>query len=282
MKRLVLAAMLSACAGLAGAQQASQNLFIAHCLRGCPDGADESNEIVVRHLFAASVNSRTRVADWAAYRVLAESVGVASLLPREWQNDQLATSVIRVEELDGKGQILVQPALGDQPESVYRISEFSIDAGDQGRLVPITSFAGTSYWPDLNRLSNMSLMRSNLRLESWSRLDQAINSLAQDRGELYVVAGPVYPAGSRAGSRTGGNPDAGRGESGILPLAFFKVVASDAGEVSAFLFDQQLPEHARYCDQTSDLATIEELTGLDLFPGAQDWPVASLHGSLGC
>ncbi|MEQ8955791.1 MAG: hypothetical protein RL120_16790, partial [Gammaproteobacteria bacterium] len=58
----------------------------------CPAGAPASNEIVVRHLFAAAINSQTGIADWVAYRVLRDSLGVASLLPRYWAQDSLLVS----------------------------------------------------------------------------------------------------------------------------------------------------------------------------------------------
>ena len=246
------------------------NLHIAHCLRDCPTGTQDSNEIVVRHLYAVSINANSSLADWVSYRVLPDSIGVASLLPREWQTDQLARNSVRIEEIGEADGALIQPNLSNQPESVYRISEFSVNAGERGRLVPMTSFAATSYWTDLNLLSIMSLMKSDLRLESWSRLDQAINELVAREGELTVVAGPVYVADSE---RPSGN---------IMPEAFFKVVANHRGELAAFLFDQDLPVHASHCDQETDLATVQSLTGLRLYPAAENWPVGSLIDRLGC
>jgi len=246
------------------------NLHIAHCLRDCPTGTSNSNEIIVRHLYAVSLNADSRLADWVSYRVLPGSIGVASLLPREWQADQLARNSVQLEEVSDAGDTLIQPSLGNQLESVYRISEFTLNAEDRGRLVPMTSFAATSYWSDLNLLSIMSLMKSDLRLESWARLDQAINEQVAQGGELTVIAGPVYEL---AGGRVSGE---------VLPVAFFKVVANDQGRLAAFLFDQDLPVHAHHCDQLSDLATVQNRTGLQLFPAAEDWPTGSLADRLGC
>ncbi|MCB1670075.1 MAG: DNA/RNA non-specific endonuclease [Gammaproteobacteria bacterium] len=247
-------------------------LTIAHCLQGCPTGTSSANEILVRHLYAVSINPGTRLADWVSYRILPGSIGVASLLPRDWQSDDLARNGIRVEQLRGEGDQLVQQASGDQQDSVYRITEFSVAAGDQGRLVPMTSFAGTSYWSDLNLLSIMSLMKSDLRLESWSRLDQAVNSLVRSDGELFVVAGPIYQS---AGT---GQP----GTVGAVPDAYFKVVANASGQLAAFIFDQDLPAHASHCDQLTGLDAVESASGLDLFPTADAWPTGSLASRLGC
>ena len=266
---LILIALLTANA-CAASDESLSNIHIAHCLQGCPTGTPVENEIIVRHLYAVSVNAETGFADWVSYRILPGSIGVASLLPREWQDDRLAQNGTQVTDLDETGGALVQPNLGNQPESVYRISEFSVNAGDRGRLVPMTSFASTSYWSDLNLLSIMALMKSDLRLESWSRLDQAINELVAREGELTVIAGPVYGENSR-------NAGGGR-----VPVAFFKVVANNRGELASFLFSQNLPVHASHCDQFTDLANIESGAALRFFPAANDWPTGSLQERLGC
>lgn len=270
MRRLSIIVMLLALPVVVNSAESLDNLHIAHCLRDCPTGTPGNNEIIVRHLYAVSINVSSRLADWVSYRILPDSIGVASLLPREWQTDRLARSGVRLDEISGADSRLIQPTLGDQPESVYRISEFTLNAGDRGRLVPMTSFAATSYWSDLNLLSIMSPMKGELRLESWSRLDQAVNELVAREGELTVIAGPVY--GSADGSVDG---DA-------LPVAFFKVIANGQGELAAFLFDQDLPVHANHCSQLSNLATVQRRTGLQLFPAAEDWPTGSLSDRLGC
>jgi endonuclease G len=270
MRRLLLLISLLLAPGYAASAESLDNIHIAHCLRDCPTGTPASNEIIVRHLYAVSINADSGFADWVSYRVLPGSIGVASLLPRAWRTDQLARNSVLAEDLSGPGDTLVQPNLGNQPDSVYRVSEFSVNAGDRGRLVPMTSFAATSYWSDLNLLSIMALMKSDLRLESWSRLDQAVNELVEREGELTVIAGPVY--GPIDGNLSGDN----------VPAAFFKVVANSRGELAAFLFGQDLPVHASHCDQLSDLETVQARSGLRLFPAADDWPSGSLANRLRC
>lgn len=272
MQRISLTFLLSLLLFSGGAPVAMENLTIAHCLQGCPTGTAASNEIVVRHLYVVSINQQTRLADWVSYRILPQSIGVASLLPRQWNNDQLAQNSMRVEELGTGAAALEQPILGNQPDSVYRITEFTLNAGDQGRLVPMTSFAGTSYWNDLNLVSVMTLMKSDLRLGAWSRLDQAINALVRSDGELFVIAGPVFEfEDSMPGVRRA-----------TAPTAFFKVVANQAGAVAAFIFDQDLSIHASFCAQHTGLNAVVEATGLKLFPAAGEWPSSELGNRLGC
>jgi endonuclease G len=245
-------------AACASQPESTANLFISHCLAACPTGTAVNNEIIVRHLYAVSVSADTRLADWVSYRVLPGGLGVASLLPREWQDDELTRFGYQAAELEGQGNTLVRTGTGDQADSAYRVTDFQIDASDRGRLVPMTSFAGTSFWSDLNLLSIMSMMKSDMRLASWARLDQAINQLVEKQGEIYVVTGPVY----------GDRIDPSAGADAYMPQAFFKVVASPDGRLAAFLFDQDLPVHAVHCDQASDLGRIESLTGLRIFPGS--------------
>ena len=87
----------------AGSAESQGNIHIAHCLQGCPAGTPDSNEIVVRHLYAVSINAGSQLADWVSYRVLPDSIGVASLLPREWQTDQLARNGAQAEQINDAG-----------------------------------------------------------------------------------------------------------------------------------------------------------------------------------
>ncbi|MEX0964173.1 MAG: DNA/RNA non-specific endonuclease [Pseudohongiellaceae bacterium] len=252
----------------------AQTVHISHCLAGCPIASSnmvvDNNELVVRQLFAASINGENGRADWQAYRVLAGSVGVASLLPREWYEDSLVGQhAIQAESADGRPQF-VQPVSTDAEERSYQLSVIQVLAEDQGRLVPMTSFAGTPYWSELNYLSNMAPLPFDLRVGSWSRLDQAINALADSAGEVYVLSGPIYESG---------DPSDGEGLS--RPNAYFKVV-STANALSAFVFQSDVQQHVNFCQQISSLEAIEAATGLDLFPQKESDFAATLHDELTC
>ena len=252
----------------------AQTVHISHCMAGCPvaasNGSDESSELIVRQLFVASINGHTGIADWQAYRVLAGSVGVASLLPRLWFEDSLVSqSVDVIDSLEDTPQF-VQSVSSDAEERNYQLTEITLLWEDQGRLVPMSSFAGTPYWSELNFLSNMSPLPYALRLGSWSRLDQAINALADDIGEVYVVAGPIYE-----------QPLIRDGEALAKPSAYFKVVSA-GDSLSAFIFDSELQQHANFCDQLSSLAAVEERVGLQLFPQRENEFAGTLHAQLSC
>lgn len=252
----------------------AQTVHISHCMAGCPLDSSEmaldNNEIVVRQLFVASIDLDRGLADWQAYRVLAGSVGVASLLPRAWYEDNLVTRTAGQAETADEQLQFVQPVSSDAEERSYQLSEIVQVSGDQGRLVPMTSFAGTPYWEELNYLSNMAPLPYDLRVGSWSRLDQAINALADRIGEVYVVSGPIF-----------GTQPVPDNEAIPKPDAYFKVVtAGDA--IAAFVFENDLQQHASFCQQRSTLDAVQDATRLNLYPQRERDFDATLHEGLGC
>lgn len=252
----------------------AQTVHISHCMAGCPVVADniaiENSELIVRQLYVASINARSGLADWQAYRVLADSVGVASLLPRVWLEDSLVSrGATQLEVIDSGPQIEPDVPL-DAEERSYLLGGINLLSEDQGRLVPMSSFAGTPYWSELNFLSNMAALPFELRAGSWSRLDQTINALADKIGEVYVISGPIYSERQEQTS-----------ESAVKPSAYFKVI-STSESLSAFIFDSDVRQHVSFCDQVSSLNLIEEATGLTLFPQRENVITDTLHAQLTC
>ena len=256
------------------ASSSAQNIHISHCLGSCPgSAATANNEIVVRHLFAASINSGNGLADWVAYRVVEAALGVASLLPRVWRVDNLLLTESPYLRLTENARVINQPDSSGRADQSYRINSLIIDARNNGRLVPMSSFAGTPFWPDLNYLSNLAALPSALREGSWSRLDQAINELAARSGELFVLSGPLHLIQEPLKAR--GRPELAQ------PSAYFKLVANQSSHV-AFIFNNDLPQHAHYCDQLSSLSEVEQRSGLQLFPDMQDSSTIELAAALHC
>lgn len=253
----------------------AQQLHIAHCLDGCPVFSDGNvaarnggEQIVVRHLFAASI-SETGLANWLAYRVLPATVGVASLLPRYWQLDKLAANADRLVEEVGESNRLVEIDLSDAQDSDYRVNEVALVASDRGRLAPMTSFADTPYWSELNYLSNMTPMPTDLRTGAWARLDQAINELAQQGNSYHVISGPIYGEAHEVQDTSN------------QPTAFFKIIATDS-RVAAFVFPSDALPQSRFCDYVKPLAGLSEDSGIVFFPRASANRSEDLASTLNC
>ena len=250
----------------------AQYIHISHCMSGCPRG-DSDNDFIVRHLYAAEINSENGLPDWVAYRILPNSVGVASLLPRRWDQDTLLSEV-QPFETAANPSMLYQLDLSEAQDRDYRINEFLFNTEDRGRLAPMTSFSNTPYWSELNYLSNMAPLPSDLRLGSWSRLDQAINELVATIGPLYVISGPLYESTNGLAV----------GEDILelsLPNQYFKVIATPSA-YAAFVFSSKLPIHAQYCAQITFIDKIQELSGLKFFPDLKDELTPELYAGLRC
>ena len=239
-----------------------QNIHISHCLEACPTG-DDDNEIVVRHLYASQINRSTGIVDWVAYRVLPDAIGVASLLPRYWKQDELFPDS-RLLEVGLNISTIEQPDLHDAQDRDYRVNEFVLSSDNKGRLAPMTSFADTPYWDDLNYSSNMASLPSDLRLGAWSRLEQAIN-------ELSSTDGPIYKTGEFDSVKRYEEP----------PESYFKVVATEKAYAS-FTFAVELPIHAEYCSQVETIDEIQKSSGLQIFPYMRSVLQPDLYGRLRC
>lgn len=238
----------------------------------------DNSELIVRQLFVASINAERGLADWQAYRVLADSVGVASLLPRIWLEDSLVSRGAQQLEVIDSAPRLEEAVPIDAEERSYQLGEINLLSEDQGRLVPMSSFAGTPYWSELNFLSNMAALPFELRVGSWSRLDQAINALADKVAQVYVISGPIYGGHGEGIRATDG---AQEGESTAKPSAYFKVISTPES-LSAFIFERDVRQHVSFCAQVSTLELVEDATGLTLFPQRESTFADTLHTQLTC
>ena len=151
----------------------AQEIHIVHCLAGCPTGTPETNDLVVREIYALSNNEVTKFADWVAYRVTSETIGTSDSLLRNWQNDELLDEDDTLEDDDYNG---ASRALGT----------------DRGHQAPQASFAGTHFWRVTNILSNITPQKAALNQGPWRRLEEAVRDAAYAAGEVYIVTGPVF------------------------------------------------------------------------------------------
>lgn len=254
-----LALALAASAPPARAGGAEVHTF--HCLHGCPMGASATNDLVVREIYTLSSNDRTKFADWVAYRVTPDSIGPSG--SRRWQADTWLDWNETLEERDYEG---APAALGI----------------DRGHQAPLAAFSGTEFAADTNILSNITPQASALNQASWQRLKGQERRFVQRAGSgrapvrLYVLTGPLYerpmpalpmPAGCRR-HRT--------------PSGYWKVLATEDGRMSAFIFDQATPRSASHCDHRAALMDVEIRADLTLFPRLDQRAFTPLDAELGC
>jgi endonuclease G len=238
----------------------SQEVAVTHCAGSCPYYNSAftagNSKVVIHHLYAAGLNRYSRRADWVAYRLSEEAVGIASLLPREWQPDRLAgfSEVAELADLEPDQSV---PDVARSVSPYGGSSEPTSNEQNRVHLAPMTSFANTPYWSEINYTSNMLPMPVPLRLGPWLRLEQALNGLVTRGKDMHVVTGPIFYDGAVPGSDSL--------EPGLNLAGYYKVIVEDSG-YAAFIFPQQLAQNEAYCEQLTRLEKVEELTGLELFP----------------
>ena len=246
-------------------------LHITHCLEGCPTGARATNDIVARSIYALSFNHQTAVADWVAYRVTAETVGVASILSRVPLEDPVLSHTLAISDYR-EYEDTMQDVDELEAESP---AEDDTPIIETGRFVPLASFAGTTYWQEVNYLSTMAPRVKDLNKGAWYGLEWAVRRLAGRQGEVYVLTGPTYDS-SQMQMKLATN------KLHKVPTGFFKVVATASGKVTAFLFDQHLPFYTHHCNQRVKLSEAESQAGLNFFPENSAMPMGSPDLELGC
>lgn len=226
---------------------------IGLCYRGCPVGANPDNPLILRPIYALSFNLDYKSADWVAYKVSAGTIGIASSLARTVVADNFVPDTLDNDdfmELDGTGLV----------RSLY---------------VPMVNFAGTPYWQDVNFTTNIVARSSALNQGAWYGLEWAIRNLVNREDLVYVVTGPIYRATPVAPQLLTSKPHR-------VPDGFFKIVVTEGGQVSAFIFDQEVPVYVHHCDLRSSIEEIEAATGLRFFPEADRTDFTVLDSSLGC
>lgn len=226
---------------------------IGHCLHGCPQGASPENHLILRPIYALSYNTTNKSADWVAYKISAGSIGIATSLSRQAQPDNYVAETLSEADFSSAEDAELQRA----------------------QFVALVDFAGTPYWDDVNYLTNAVARKRALNRGAWYGLEWSIRNLVNRGSDVFVLAGPVYkPTPQVSALRTR--------KSHRVPDAFFKIVITERGQGSVFLFDQNTPVHVHHCELRSTLAEIEALTGLDFFP-QNPWLVLDSLGSLvGC
>lgn len=226
---------------------------IGHCLYGCPQGASPENHLILRPIYALSYNTTNKSADWVAYKITAGSIGIATSLSRQPQPDNYVAETLSEADF-------------------YSVEDAELQ---RAQFVALVDFAGTPYWDDVNYLTNAVARSRALNQGAWYGLEWSIRNLVNRGSEVFVLAGPVYkptPQVSALSTR----------KSHRVPDAFFKIVITEQGQGSVFLFDQNTPVHVHHCELRSTVAEIEALTGLDFFPENPSLVLDSLDLRVGC
>ncbi len=224
-----------------------------HCIQACPVGAPENADIIVRPIYTLASDPLTKMAVWVAYRITPETIGPSR--SRNWAPDPWLAPDETLEPED----------YDDAPEAL-RI--------DRGHQAPLAAFSGTAFWTDTNILSNITPQASALNQASWQRLEARETRLVRSsRAAVYVLTGPLFERMMAPMPRAD--------ERHRVPSGYWKVIMTEDGRLSAFIFDQETPRSADHCAMRRSLDEVELRARLRLLPMRTE-PPRALDEALGC
>ena len=245
---------IAASMGLAAPALADDaRLHTFHCLQACPVGAPGDDDVVVREIYTLSADPLTKMSVWVAYRVTPDSVGPSQT--RNWAADPWLSPDRTLEPKDYDGS-----------NAALKV--------DRGHQAPLAAFSGTQFWSETNILSNITPQSSALNEGPWQQLEARETKLSKDaKIAVYVLTGPLFeklmPPLPKTTKRH------------RVPSGYWKVVATEDGRMSSFLFGQDADRNADYCAARTSLDEIELRARLILFT-AHAGTFKSLDAELGC
>lgn len=228
-----------ACLVVAPLEAQHPEIHTKHFLHGYPAGVPETNDLVVREIYALSSNDERKIADWVAYRLTHRTVNGPSF-GRRWRADPWLDQEERLSPAD------------------YEDAHAALNV-DRGHLAPLAGFRGTLEAHKTNYLSNVAPQRSALNRGPWRELEAAVRELARE-DTVHVMTGPLYER------EMPDLPDAD--DPHEVPSGFWKIVALDLPDglhVMAVLLDQKASRDADYCERRVSVDEVETRTGLDFF-----------------
>ncbi len=204
------------------------DILSVHCPLGCPVNPG-SNDLIFAHHYALSNNSDTKFADWVAYEV--DVINFGDSPGRKWKTDPLLEENETLEAAD------------------YKKANSSSLKADRGHQAPLASFAGSRYWPELNRLSNITPQNKNLNQGPWKRLEDAVRAATFYRHSLFVITGPVYEG------KILQLPKAD--EPHRVPSGYYKIIYDIKGRAAIFFMQQTSKKKDDFCSKQKTLNFIQ-------------------------
>jgi len=206
----------------------SQNLdpqpriYCKHFLFGYPQGAPAPNPLIIRDLYALSMNGTKKFADWVCYYLTPHETRGSLDLERKWHND---------------------PWLADAETMVVEPDEYkgARETGyDRGHMAPLASFKGSRFASQVNLYSNILPQKVVLNRGPWKPLEEKVRGLVDTYSHVWVMSGPLYERQMQ------GLPHTQKPHQ--VPSAFWMIVAASKKEypktpkdlqVAAFIMDQE-------------------------------------------
>ncbi len=153
------------------------------------------------------------------------------------------------------------------------LRDFARSGLDRGHLAPSADMPTASTQYESFSLANMIPQDPDNNRNLWEGIESAVRTLAKQRGELYVISGPLFLA--KQLSMLNGRV--------YVPTQIFKVVYDPQRGAAAYLVDNAAGMDYRVVP----VARIEQMAGISLLPGvaaevkatAMQLPTPTPHGN---
>ena len=159
-------------------------------------------------------------------------------------------SIAAARGLPRDSEFHAEPAL--PPDERAELPDYARSGFDRGHMSPSGDMPDRDAQQESFSLANMVPQAPALNRGLWEGIESAVRTMAQRRGELYVVTGPIF-RGDRL--QTVGRV--------VVPSHVFKAVL-DPGRGQAGAYVAPNTDDADW--QPASMAQLAQLTGMDVFP----------------
>ncbi len=181
--------------------------------------------------YAVLHSALTRTPLYSAEHLTADRIDAARSTPRE-------------------GEFHAEPAL--PPDERADLADYARSGFDRGHMAPSGDMPDPAAQQQSFSLANMVPQAPRLNRGLWEGIESAVRTLAERRGELYVVTGPIFKGDQLS---TVGHV--------VVPTYVFKAVL-DPGRRSAAAYVTENAEDATWT--AVSMAQLAGLIGIDIFP----------------
>lgn len=194
------------------------------------------------------LSDRTVPLCFSAFAVLHSGLSRTPLYAAERLTRRSVAAARRVERADAFHEE------GRLPEDDRAsLSDYLRSGYDRGHLAPAGDMPSEAAQAESFSLANIVPQNRTANRTLWAAIEESVRRLALERGEIFVVTGPVFE---------GGSVDAIKGRV-LVPSQLFKAVYDPrTGEAGAYL----APNEAGGAWRVVSLATLRDKAGLDVFP----------------
>lgn len=199
-----------------------------------------TERIITHRGYTVSYNSEWKIPNWVAYELTDNEVN-------------------GTEERSDK---FVPDPMVPKYETAYT-EDYKNSGYDRGHMAPAADMKwDVQAMRESFYMSNICPQLHNLNAGVWKDLEEQVRDLAEQKGSIYVVCGPIVSADYQ----TIGDNNV------VVPSAFFKVLLqNDNGKIHTigFIYENKsgkkpMSSYARTVDE------VEEITGFDFFPALPD------------